>query len=77
MFFCFRWLLINFKRELSFDDIQGLWEALWSNHVAMDLQIYIATAMILKHRTQIMEARMGFDDILRVYCPLSNELRTK
>lgn len=26
MFFCFRWLLVLFKREFSHDDILPLWE---------------------------------------------------
>lgn len=26
MYFCFRWLIINFKREFNFDDIMILWE---------------------------------------------------
>jgi TBC1 domain family member 15 len=26
MFFCFRWLLVLFKREFSFDAVQRLWE---------------------------------------------------
>lgn len=28
-FYCFRWLLIIFKREFSFDNIQKLWDVLW------------------------------------------------
>ena len=26
LYFCFRWLLIRFKRELSFQDVLRLWE---------------------------------------------------
>ena len=26
LYFCFRWLLLRFKREFSFEDIQSLWE---------------------------------------------------
>lgn len=26
LYFCFRWLLIRFKRELSFTDVLRLWE---------------------------------------------------
>lgn len=26
MFFCFRWILVNFKREFNFNDILTLWE---------------------------------------------------
>ena len=30
LYFCFRWLLIWFKREFSFPDTCSLWEALWT-----------------------------------------------
>lgn len=33
LYFCFRWLLIHFKREFSFEDIQSLWEVGMSPHV--------------------------------------------
>lgn len=26
LFFCFRWILINFKREFKFEDVIKLWE---------------------------------------------------
>lgn len=33
-FFCFRWILIAFKREFSYGDVMRLWEAFWSHHMA-------------------------------------------
>lgn len=30
LFFCFRWLLVCFKREFSYPDILMLWEAIWA-----------------------------------------------
>ena len=26
LYFCFRWLIVNFKREFSYEDIMSLWE---------------------------------------------------
>ena len=31
MYFCFRWILILFKREFTFPDIMRLWEILWTD----------------------------------------------
>jgi hypothetical protein len=36
LFFCFRWILIWFKREFSFEDIMRLWEV---GSVMYDLMI--------------------------------------
>ena len=33
LFFCFRWLLTSFKRELTFDDTVRLWEVLYTESV--------------------------------------------
>jgi len=30
MYFCFRWLLILFKREFSFPEIMRIWEVSWN-----------------------------------------------
>ncbi|KDN45934.1 RabGAP/TBC [Tilletiaria anomala UBC 951] len=34
LFFCFRWLLICFKREFPLDDLFKLWECIWSAEFA-------------------------------------------
>ncbi|CAB4412455.1 unnamed protein product [Rhizophagus irregularis] len=31
LFFCFRWILIWFKREFKWDDVLYLWEVLWTD----------------------------------------------
>ena len=31
LYFCFRWLLVNFKREFSYDDIMSIWEVRMSD----------------------------------------------
>jgi hypothetical protein len=30
-YFCFRWILVNFKREFTFENIMYLWEVLWTD----------------------------------------------
>jgi len=34
LFFCFRWLLIMFKREFPLPDVQQIWEVRWSRRDA-------------------------------------------
>ena len=73
-FFCFRWLLIFFKRELSCPDILRLWEALWSRHVCHHFQIFIAAAVLIKHRRHILDNNLGFDELLRFVNTLAGKI---
>eukprot|EP01087_Luapelamoeba_hula_P008648 TRINITY_DN2180_c0_g1_i9.p1 TRINITY_DN2180_c0_g1~~TRINITY_DN2180_c0_g1_i9.p1 ORF type:complete len:134 (-),score=23.41 TRINITY_DN2180_c0_g1_i9:36-437(-) len=74
MFFCFRWILIQFKREFSFDDAQCIWEALWSNYLTPDLHLFFALAILMQHRDVILNNDMSFDDILKYVNNLAGEL---
>jgi len=67
MFFCFRWLLILFKREFSLEDVTSIWEAIWSHNPTDHFQLFIALAILITYRDQIMseEENMQFEDILK------------
>jgi len=65
MFFCFKWLLIIFKREFPPEDVQRIWEVLWSDHFISQHNLFICLAMLLQNKQQILEENMEFDDILR------------
>jgi hypothetical protein len=34
LFFCFRWILIWFKREFQWGDVMKLWEVSWLTYVS-------------------------------------------
>ncbi|KAJ6455667.1 rab-GTPase-TBC domain-containing protein [Mycena sanguinolenta] len=70
LFFCFRWVLIAFKREFSFSDVLGLWEVLWSDYYSNDFVLFVALAVLESHRDVILRYLVEFDEILK-YC---NEL---
>ncbi|KAF4608416.1 GTPase activating protein [Pleurotus pulmonarius] len=70
LFFCFRWVLISFKREFSFDDVLKLWEVLWTDYYSIDFVLFIALAILESHRDMILRYLVEFDEILK-YC---NEL---
>ncbi|KIJ16899.1 hypothetical protein PAXINDRAFT_168334 [Paxillus involutus ATCC 200175] len=70
LFFCFRWVLIAFKREFSFDDVLGLWEVLWTDYYSNGFVLFIALAVLESHRDMILRYLVEFDEILK-YC---NEL---
>ncbi|PRP87760.1 GTPase-activating protein gyp7-like [Planoprotostelium fungivorum] len=65
MFFCFRWLLIHFKREFKFDEIMRLWEVCWTNHLTPNFHLFIACSIIISFRTEIMSETSNFDDLIK------------
>lgn len=70
---CFRWIVVRFKRELSFEDVTRLWEILWTKEVGGDdLHIYVAAGLLIAHRKQLLALRRGaFDCLLRYINDLS------
>lgn len=64
---CFRWIVVRFKRELSFGATTRMWEALWTQQVAGDdLHIFVAGALLVAHRRQLLSLPRGaFDSLLR------------
>jgi len=71
MFFCFRWVLIRFKREFPFDTIMLLWEMLWSEYCGRNYHMFLCLAILMKKRTEIIANNMEFDDILKFINNLS------
>ncbi|KAG0341270.1 GTPase activating protein [Podila humilis] len=71
LFFCFRWLLIWFKREFEWVDIMRLWEVVFSNHLSTQFQLFVAMAILDKHRDVMMDHLQGFDEILKYINDLS------
>ncbi|KAF9005594.1 RabGAP/TBC [Cyathus striatus] len=70
LFFCFRWILIAFKREFTFDDVLRLWEVLWTDYYGGHFVLFVALAILESHRDMILRYLVEFDEILK-YC---NEL---
>ena len=54
LFFCFRWVLIAFKREFAFDDVLRLWEVLWTDYYSNQFILFVALAVIESHRDVIL-----------------------
>ncbi|KAI5069146.1 hypothetical protein GOP47_0015447 [Adiantum capillus-veneris] len=73
-FFCFRWLLIQFKREFPYEDVMRLWEVLWTNHLTEHLHLYICVALLKAHKKKIIEEEMDFDTLLKFINELSGHI---
>lgn len=73
-FFCFRWILIQFKREFEFDKTLQLWETLWTRCLSEHLHLYICVALLKRHRAKIIGEQMDFDTLLKFINELSGHI---
>lgn len=63
--FCFRWLLIWFKREFSFEDILILWEVLWTRLPCENFHLLIACSILDSQRGELIGSDHDFNTILK------------
>ncbi|CCJ30616.1 unnamed protein product, partial [Pneumocystis jirovecii] len=64
---------IWFKREFEWDDVLRLWERLWTNHITSQFHLFVALAILDKHKNIIMGKYhlKDFDEILKYINDLS------
>lgn len=80
-YFCFRWILIHFKREFHFHEIQRLWEVLWTDRPCNNFHLVISLAILDNEKSTLMENKFGFTEILKhindisLSIPLEDTLR--
>ncbi|XP_011704194.1 PREDICTED: TBC1 domain family member 15 [Wasmannia auropunctata] len=65
MFFCFRWLLVLFKREFSAIDILKLWEILWTGLPCKNFHLFVCAAILDTEKNILIENNYGFTEILK------------
>ena len=63
-FFFFRMLLVWYKREFSWDDVLRLWEVLWTNYLSGQFHLFIALAVLERHRGIIMDRESPYPALL-------------
>ncbi|KAJ7539104.1 hypothetical protein O6H91_11G077100 [Diphasiastrum complanatum] len=73
-FFCFRWILIQFKREFDYDNVMRLWEVLWTHHLSEHFHMYMCVAILKRYRRKIMDEQMEFDTLLKFINELSGHI---
>lgn len=64
-FFFFRMLLVWYKREFEWADVLRLWESLWTDWFSSNFHLFIALAILEKHRDVIMKHLKHFDEVLK------------
>uniref|UniRef100_A0A3B5QCY2 Small G protein signaling modulator 2 n=1 Tax=Xiphophorus maculatus TaxID=8083 RepID=A0A3B5QCY2_XIPMA len=68
-YFCYRWFLLDFKRELLYEDVFAVWEVIWvaprisSRHFVL----FLALALVTLYREIIIDNNMDFTDIIKFF----------
>ncbi|KAI5295935.1 GTPase activating protein [Ascosphaera acerosa] len=73
-FFFFRPLLVWFKREFDWPDVLRLWETLWTDYLSGSFHIFVAMAILEKHRDVILHHLKAFDEVLKYFNDLSGSI---
>lgn len=76
LFFCFRWLLVIFKREFDFYDSMRVWETMWAQKFSNYYQLFIAVAILRQFKTELLEIN-SFDDTLKYINNLSGQIKVE
>ncbi|KAM7433857.1 Small G protein signaling modulator 2 [Porites harrisoni] len=68
-YFCYRWFLLDFKRELVYDDVFVVWETIWAaRHCTSEhFVLFIALALLQFYRDIILDNKMDFTDIIKFF----------
>ncbi|KAF5906914.1 small G protein signaling modulator 1-like isoform X2, partial [Clarias magur] len=68
-YFCYRWFLLDFKREMVYDDVFSVWETIWAARAISSghFVLFIALALVELYRDIILENNMDFTDIIKFF----------
>ncbi|KAF3931378.1 hypothetical protein ABW19_dt0200332 [Dactylella cylindrospora] len=73
-FFFFRMILVWYKREFEWNDVLRLWETLWTNYLSGQFHLFIALAILERHKAVIMDHLQHFDEVLKYINELSGTI---
>lgn len=84
LFFCFRWILVCFKREFPLNDVLRLWDALWaaqwsdgSGHgwpLCTRFELFVSLAILESHFPLMLRHLRSFDEVLMFIHSLSHQM---
>uniref|UniRef100_A0A8D8KP05 Small G protein signaling modulator 1 n=2 Tax=Culex pipiens TaxID=7175 RepID=A0A8D8KP05_CULPI len=77
-YFCYRWFLLDFKRELIYADMFCVWECIWAaKHVASgQFVLFLALALLETYRDIILSNSMDFTDIIKFFNEMAERHNT-
>lgn len=78
-YFCYRWFLLDFKRELLYDDVFSVWETIWAAKYISSphFVLFIALALVEVYRDIILDNNMDFTDIIKFFNEMAERHKSK
>ncbi|AMD22822.1 HHR053Cp [Eremothecium sinecaudum] len=76
-FFCFRMILVWFKREFEFDDVCSIWEMFWTDHYTSQFHLFFMLAIFQKNSKPVVDYLTQFDQVLKYFNDLTGRMDWK
>lgn len=74
LFFCFRMLLVWFKREFEFSDVCSIWEILLTDYYSSQFQLFFMLAILQRNSQPIIQNLNQFDQVLKYFNDLHDTM---
>ncbi|CCK70547.1 GTPase-activating protein GYP7 KNAG_0E02880 [Huiozyma naganishii CBS 8797] len=74
LFFCFRMLLVWFKREFDFTEVCSIWEVFWTDYYSSQFQLFFALAILQKNAAPIIQNLTQFDQVIKYFNDLQGTM---
>ncbi|KAJ1365887.1 hypothetical protein KIN20_026353 [Parelaphostrongylus tenuis] len=73
LYFSYRWFLLDFKRELSYDSTFRVWETIWAaaRTFTPHFPLFFGLAMVTNYREVIVANKMDFTDMIKFFNEMS------
>ena len=78
MFFAYRWLLVDFRREFTREEVYRLWETIWCKYRCHNFQMLVGVAIIEEYAPSLLgneaEGRPAMGNILEFFSNLASKM---
>ncbi|GEQ67331.1 hypothetical protein JCM33374_g995 [Metschnikowia sp. JCM 33374] len=75
LFFFFRMLLVWYKREFEWEQVNTLWEVLWTDLYSSQYHLFLALAVLSDNERIMKQNLRRFDEVLKYMNDLSGRLK--